>query len=228
MPTYSKEDLEAIAAAIGKDARQVTRFEKSFEAAAMWYRLDRNPKAERYTPYVMRERMRRITNAARKLLGHLEGPDPAKTPDGPEIPVLEVLASADDGNEDAVIRATLGIGRLVEILEAMEAARELKHRAQKGADDVVDLGKLIVPKGHRGEAAVNDWIRAMMSIFKQITGKAPRTSVIGPGRQGRGKAAGPLIRFLEAAGKPLGMNYSADSWRGRVEDARSGGRRRKK
>jgi hypothetical protein len=193
----------------------------------MWYRLDRNPKAKRYTPYVMRERMRRIANAARKLLRHLEGPDPAQRPDGPEIAVLEVLASADDGDEDTVIRATMRIERLVEILEAMEATQELKRRAHKGADDVVELGKLIVPKGHHGEAAVNDWIAAMMSIYEQITGKDPRTSVIATGRPGQGKGAGPLIRFLQAAGKPLGIKYSADSWRGRVEDIRRGGRRRK-
>ena len=209
----------------------------------MWYRLSRNqskgkrpnPKGKRLTrnprgkltsPFVMRKQMTQIANAARKLLKHLEVTDPAQAPDGPGIAVLEVLASADDGTEDAVIRATARIGRLVELLEAVEAARELERRAHKGAEDVVQIGKLIVPKGHHGEAAVNDWIAAMMSIYKQITGKEPRTSVIAPGRPGRGKAAGPLIRFLAAAGKPLGLNHSAESLRGRVRDILRDGRRR--
>jgi hypothetical protein len=117
---------------------------------------------------------------------------------------------------------------LVEILEAGDAAREIERRAQKGAKDVVQIGKLIVPKGHQGEAAVNDWIAAMMSIYKQITGKAPSISVVVPGRPGRGKAAGPLIRFLQAAGKPLGIRLSPDSLAGRIKDVRAGGRRRKK
>jgi len=247
LATYSKDDFERIAAAIGESVANVERHEKHFEAAAMWYRLSRSSskgkrpsrnandkqlgrksKGKRITPFVMHKRLTQIANAARKLLRNLEVTDPVQAPDGPGIAILEVLASADDGTEDAVIRATARIGRLVELLEAVEAARELERRAHKGAEDVVQIGKLIVPKGHHGEAAVNDWIAAMMSIYKQITGKEPRTSVIAPGRPGRGKAAGPLIRFLAAAGKPLGLNHSAESLRGRVRDILRDGRRRTK
>jgi hypothetical protein len=126
------------------------------------------------------------------------------------------------------VRATARIGRLVEILEAADATRELERRARMGAEDVVRIGKLVVPKGHRGEAAVNDWIAAMMSIYKQITGKDPGVSVVPPGRLGRGKAVGPLIRFLQAAGKPIGIRLSPDSLAGRIKDIRTGGRRRRK
>jgi hypothetical protein len=176
----------------------------------------------------MRKRMMRIANAARKLLRHLDVRDPAQAPDGPGIAVLQVLASADGGSEDPVVRATAQIGRLVEILEAVNAARELERRAEIGAEDVVRVGELVVPKGHQGETAVNDWIAAMMPIYKQITGKEPKTSVAAPGRPDRGKAYGPLIRFLEAAGKPLNIPSSADSLAGRVKDIRTGGRRRQK
>jgi alpha-D-ribose 1-methylphosphonate 5-triphosphate diphosphatase PhnM len=55
--------------------------------------------------------------------------------------VLQVLASTDDGTEDAIVRATARIGRLVEILEAADAARELERRARMGAEDVVRIGK---------------------------------------------------------------------------------------
>jgi hypothetical protein len=172
--------------------------------------------------------MTQIANAARKLLRHLEITDPAQALDGPGIAVLEVLASADDGIEDVVVRATARIGRLVEILEAVDAARELARLAYKGAEDVVQIGKLIVPKGHYGKTAVNDWIAAMMSIYRQITGKNPGISIVAASRPDRGKAAGPFIRFLEAAGKPLSIERSPDSWAGRIKDIRTRGRRRRK
>ena len=41
MATYSREDFEEIASAIDKDIADVCQQEKHFEAAAMWYRLDR-------------------------------------------------------------------------------------------------------------------------------------------------------------------------------------------
>jgi hypothetical protein len=229
MATYTREDFEQIAAAIRSDITHVRRYERQFEAAAMWYRLGRNAlKIHRTTPSVMRKRMSQIANAARKLLRHLDVRDPAQAPDGPGIAMLQVLASADGGSEDPAVRATARIGRLVEILEAVDAARELGRRAEIGAEDVVRVGELVVPKGHHGEAAVNDWIAAMMSIYKQITGKEPGISVATPGRPDRGKAFGPLIRFLEAAGKPLKIPFSADSLAGRVKDIRKGGRRRQK
>ena len=44
----------------------------------------------------------------------------------------------------------------MEILEAVHAARELERRARIGAEDVVRIGKLTVPKGHHGDAAENE------------------------------------------------------------------------
>jgi hypothetical protein len=45
----------------------------------------------------------------------------------------------------------------------------------------------------------------------QVTGKQPATSVGGPSRPNERIAAGPLIRFLQAAGKPLNIDYSEDT-----------------
>jgi len=42
-----------------------------------------------------------------------------------------------------------------------------------GAEDAVQIGELVVPKGHHGQVAVNDWIAAMMSIYQKITGTDP-------------------------------------------------------
>ncbi|MCJ7754577.1 MAG: hypothetical protein MUP13_08435, partial [Thermoanaerobaculales bacterium] len=48
------------------------------------------------------------------------------------------------------------------------AARELERRALEGAKDVIVVGKLTVPKGHQGDAAVNNWIAKMMDIYRKI------------------------------------------------------------
>ena len=229
MATYSKEDLERIATAIDKDVHDVMRHESPFEAAAVWYRLNsRAPKApDRVAPSIMSSKMKQIAKDARKLLAHLEVHDPREAPDGPgAIALLEYLGSAEDNDEDAVTRATARIGRLVEMLDSIDAARELEKRAKKAAEDALQIGDLIVPKGHQGNVPVNDWIAAMISIYKRITGKDPGISVGAPGRSNEGVPGGPLIRFLEAAGKPLGIQHSPDSWCGRVRDLLSGGRKK--
>jgi hypothetical protein len=217
LATYSKNDFERIAAAIGKDVVDVKRQEKNIEASAMWYRLGRRgPRGKRITPYMMRRRMTQIANAAQRLLEHLGVPDPTQPPDGPATAVLEILASAEGGTEDAVIRATARLGHLLELLGAADATRELERLARRGAEDVEQIGKLIVPKGHHGDVAENDWISAMMSIYRQITGKDPRSSVGAPLRNDEGLPGGPLIRFLQTAGNPIGIEYSPNAWRSRV------------
>jgi len=219
MATYSQEDFERIASAIGKHVIDVFRHEKSLEAAAVWYRLDsRAPKPPtRVAPSAMSSKMKQIAKDARKLLRHLEVCDPREAEDGPgAIALLEYLASAEDGTEDDVIRATARVGRLVEILDSIDAARELERRAEKAAEDALQIGKLIVPKGHQGDDADNTWIADMMPVFKQITGKEPGISVGAPGSDDEGIPGGPLVRFMEAAGKPLGIEYSPHAWRSRL------------
>jgi len=56
----------------------------------------------------------------------------------------------------------------------------------------------------------------MMGLYRTITGEEPRTSVGGPDQPNEGIAAGPLIRFLMAAGNPLGIEFYEDAWRSRV------------
>lgn len=223
MRTYANEDFERITAAIGKDIADVKRHEKAFEAAAMWYRLNSNPPiGERITPFRMGRRMTQIAGAAERLLKSLGVSDPADAPDGPALAVLDVLASTEDGSEDAVIRATARLGRLVELFEAINATRELGHLARQGAADVERLGKLTVLKGHHGNHAENDWIAEMMSLYQQITGNDARTSVGGPLADDEGTPGGPLIRFLKAAGKPIGVEYSPHGWRSRVRVVQKG------
>ena len=76
--------------------------------------------------------------------------------------------------------------------------------------------------GNPGDDAVNDWIAAMMGLYRSITGKEPATSVGGSGRPNEGIAEGPLIRFLATAGKPLDIEFSEDAWRSRIRTALKG------
>ena len=49
------------------------------------------------------------------------------SPDGPgDVALLELLASAENSSEDAIIRATARIGRLVEVFDAIDAAQGLR------------------------------------------------------------------------------------------------------
>jgi hypothetical protein len=96
----------------------------------------------------------------------------------------------------------------MEILDSIAAAAEFDRRARKAAIVVAEVGKLTVQEGNPGDDAVNDWIAAMMGLYRMITGKEPATSVGAPMRRNEGIAAGPLIRFLQAAGKPLEIDFS--------------------
>ena len=102
------------------------------------------------------------------------------------------------------------------VTEFINASAEFEGRAQKAAIEAAEIGKLTVREGNPGDDAVNEWIAAMMTVYRAITGKEPATSVGAPERPNEGIAAGPLIRFLKAAGKPLKIEFSEDAWRSRV------------
>jgi len=168
-----------------------------------------------------------VEAAARKLLLHLGVRHLEEAPDGPaDRELLTFLASYSGSSEEAVIDATARIGRFAERLEATDAAEFLKTCASKTVQEAVDFAKLL-PKGHQGDIAAIEWTAHMMSLYEKITGRKANTSIKAPGSAGRGKPSGPLIRFLAAAGEALGIKYSPESWRGRIRDNQTGGRRRK-
>ena len=223
MGTYSSEDYERIATAIGKDVGDVVGHQQLFEWAADGYELDcglppdvrRRPR--RTPPSKMREKLQRIAKSARRLLKNLEITNYEDAADGPgSFELLEILAAVEEPNEDAVINATRRMGQLATMMEAVEAAREIERRALEAAEQVIAIGKLTVPKGHHGDVPVNNWIAAMMETYRKITGVEPTTSVGHLGQPNEGIASGPFIRFLQAAGEPLGLTYSEDAWRSRV------------
>jgi hypothetical protein len=101
-------------------------------------------------------------------------------------------------------------------VEGITAVGEFERRAHQAATELAAVGELTVREGNPGDDAVNDWIAAMLGIYRTLTGKEPATSVVAPTRPNKGKAAGPLIRFLQAAGQPLNIDFSEDAWRSRV------------
>ena len=223
MATYSREDLERIAAAIGRDVGDVVKHKQLFEGAAGWYQLDCGlprdapPRPSRTPPSKMHEKLLRIAKSARRLLQDLEIKNYEEAADGPgSFELLEVLAAVEESSEDAVLIAMTRMGQLATMMDAIEAASELERRALEAARDVLEIGSLTVPKGHQGKAAVNNWIAEMMGIYRKITGVEPATSVGHVDQPNEGIATGPFIRFLQAAGGPLGINYSEDALRSRV------------
>lgn len=223
MATYSTEDFERIAAAIGRDIRDVVQRKPLLEWAADWYGLDRGlphgapPRRRRTPPSKMREKLQRIAKSARRLLQDLEVTSDAEAADGPgSFELLEILAAIEKPSEDTIVNATRRMEQLATMMDAIEAASELERRALEAAEGVVAIGKLTVPRGHQGKAAVNNWIAEMMEIYRKITGSEPAMSVGRHNQPNEGVASGPFIRFLQAAGEPLGISYSEDAWRSRV------------
>jgi hypothetical protein len=220
--SYERSALEQIATALRIKVEQIEKHEHLFEAAARWYRLDRR-RPKRTAPSKLDEKLNQIAKNARRLLKSLGVNDPHEAADGPgDIEILDALVLAGEPTEGALIEATGRIGRLVEILEAIAAAAELDRRAKAGAQEAAAVGKLTVREGNRGDEAVNNWIAAMMSLYRLLTGKEPSTTVGAPGQPNEGIAAGPLLRFLKAAGKPLDIEFSEDAWRSRVRTILNG------
>ena len=235
MATYSKEDFERIAAAIGKDTADVVKHEKLFDRGVFWFRLDcgspfPKPKRSRRTPpSQMRTKMQQIAKSARRLLKDLGVHNTEDAYDGPgNLELLEVLAWAANYDENSVVTATRRIGRLTEILEAIEAANDFEHWGCLAADEVIKFGQLTVPKEHQGDVAVNNWLALMMEAYREITGSEPATSVGAIEQPNEGIASGPFIRFLAAAGQPIGIEYSEDAWRSRVRTIQKQSQKRTK
>jgi hypothetical protein len=216
MSTYTHSDFELIATAIGTALEPVANLKGQFEAAAIWFRLDQRPPS-RSAPSKQREKLTQVAKSARRLLKSLGINDPDKALDGPSDPdIFKALVLTGEPDENPVVEATWRIGRLAELVEGIAAAAEFDRRAEKAATEVAQVGKLTVRSGNAGDDAVNDWIANMLVIYRTLTGKEPATSVGAPLRSNEGKAAGPLIRFLQAAGKPLNIEFSEDAWRSRV------------
>ena len=179
MRTYSKNDYERIAHAIGRSTADVLQHTNEFEAAATWYRLN-IPPAERdgastserrkqrpkkpktpserrkqrskkpKTLSQLRRKATQIEAAAKKLLRHLGVYHCREAPDGPgDRELLIFLASYAATSEEEVTQATAQIGRLAELSGATTATKFLEVCAAEAAQEAINFGRLI-PKGYLG------------------------------------------------------------------------------
>jgi hypothetical protein len=125
----------------------------------------------------LREKLDPVAKNVRRLLKSMGVNDPDQALDGPgNIEILAALVLVGERNEDPIIEATRRIGRLAEIIDGVAAAAELERRASKAPIEVADIGKLTVREGNPGDDAVNDWIAAMMGLYRTITGREPNFS----------------------------------------------------
>jgi hypothetical protein len=207
MATYSKEDFDRIAAAIGKHAADVAAHQEYFENAAFAFRLDRGlpspdlARSPEMRPYQMRLKVLKISKSAQRLLKNLGvranegGLNIEDAYDGPgNFEILKVLSWAVDHDEDPVITATRRVGRLAEILKAVDASTANTSALCGGRDPGALLFELLpnpplatgqgagskiaarkyAPKEYQGDVAVNNWIAAMLSVYKRRTGISTR------------------------------------------------------
>ena len=139
------------------------------------------------------------SDSARGLLKNLDVVDLDEAVDGPVDPqILDALLLVGESDATPVMEATQRIARLIEIIEAVAAAAELSRRADQAAAEVAKVGQMTVEAGNRGDRAINDWVAAMISVYRDITGKEPGTSVggrpvDGPTDPTRGKPGVPLF-----------------------------------
>ena len=87
---------------------------------------------------------------------------------------------------------------------------DISQRTDPAKDVINRVGNLTGAKEHVGDRATNEWIADMLGIYRKITGWEIGTSISESGETG-----GPLIRFLVEAGRPIGVEMSADAWRSR-------------
>src|SRR4249919_2550780 len=122
---YTNANFEQIATAIGTTLKPVADLQAQFEAAALWFRLDkRRPK--RSAPSKQHDKLTQVAKSARRLLKSLGIDDPDNAVDGPgDHEIFRALVLAGEPDENAVLETTRRIGRLVTILEGAAAAGEL-------------------------------------------------------------------------------------------------------
>ena len=78
---YRHSDFEQIATAIGIAVKPIADLEAQFEAAALWFRLDRK-RPRRIAPSKRREKLNQVAKSARRLLKSLGIDDPDEAVDG--------------------------------------------------------------------------------------------------------------------------------------------------
>ncbi len=132
----------------------------------------------------------------------------------------DTIVNAGDADEYAIRRLAKAVTCYRKDLPAvLEAAKEIARRAALARRESEKFRELTVRPGFHGGVDLNGRIDDMLGLYGKITDRKVATSVRMPIGSDAGKAHGPLVRFLAAAGKPLGIQFSDDAWRSRVRTA---------
>jgi hypothetical protein len=126
--------------------------------------------------------------------------------DGPgDGDIFDVLTFPEGSSRDSVQDLCRRSAELPHGPELVAAAQELDDLALQAAREVVRLGELIVPKERAGDWVLSRWVADMMVLYTEVTGREPGTSVGHVGYPNEGIGGGPLVRFVIAAARPLGL-----------------------
>ncbi|MEE8252716.1 MAG: hypothetical protein V3R17_02155 [Hyphomicrobium sp.] len=204
--TYRDEDLQRIADAINVPPDRVLAERGKLEGAATFFRLDaREP--QRTPPFKRKKKLAAVVKAANRLMKalHISSSDAAA--DGPGDQDIAEWLVEEAGDERRVLAATDAVGDIAAWASAA-ADREMPP-------------EYTPPKTFKGDVAVNDWLRAVFPVYRNLTNKEPKTST----NPGTGEHLGPTIRFLIAATDPpivtawfewRKISRSPAAWRNRV------------
>src|SRR5262249_9096051 len=100
---YTITNFEQIATAIGTAVKPVADLQDQFEAAALWFRLDRG-RPKRPAPSKLRRKLTQVGKSARRLLKSLGINDPEEAVDGPSDPeTFKALVLTGESNENPVL-----------------------------------------------------------------------------------------------------------------------------
>jgi hypothetical protein len=105
MSIYMHSDFERIATAIGTAVEPVVNLKAQFEAAFLWFRLDKR-RPRRPAPSKQREKLTQVAKSARRLLKSLGINDPDEAADGPgDRQIFEALVLIGERDASPVLEA---------------------------------------------------------------------------------------------------------------------------
>jgi hypothetical protein len=198
------------------------------EAIAEWYFMSRKG-GEKPSPSELAKRFQAIETAARELLEALRLPksgDPDEIPQALLVPLRQRAEAAgariggfphhrpmewrmEGGNYmdyfgSAALREAVGG---VKYLHAWASEAKGMEREHIRPGD----------KRNKGDEPMRDLFRDLVGIWVEILKKPVKMSVGAPERKNEGRPAGPMLAFIRACLKPLGIDASDDAIRERIK-----------
>jgi hypothetical protein len=198
------------------------------ESMAEWYFMSRQGD-EKPSPSELAKRFQAIETAARDLLEALRLP---KSGDPDEIPQallvsLRQRAEATGARiggfprhrpmewrmEGGNYMDYCGSAALRETVEGVKYLRAWAAEAKGMERERIRPGD----KRNKGNEPMRDLFGELVGIWVEIFGKPVKMSVGAPERKNQGRPAGPMLAFIRACLKPLGIDASDDAIRERIK-----------